>query len=115
MFKDQSFRRRPRPAKVFFFVLAAILFLAVMGGLIMYLWNAILPEVLGVKRITFWQAVGILALAKILFGFPPFGKGRSMHHRSKARWSEKWMDMTDDEKKQLKEKWQDRCSRRRSH
>lgn len=112
MFKDQSFSRRPRPAKVFFFVLAAILFLALMGGLVMYLWNAILPEVLGVKRITFWQAVGILALAKILFGFPPFRKG-GKHHRSKARWSEKWMGMTDEEKQQLKEKWQERCSRRR--
>ena len=36
------------------------------GFIVMSLWNAILPVVLGVKVITFWQALGILVLSKIL-------------------------------------------------
>ena len=47
--------------------------LAVVGFLIFvlvfrWIWNAVVPEVFGFKRITFWQAVGILVLASILFG-----------------------------------------------
>ncbi len=33
-----------------------------------WIWNAVVPEVFGFKRITFWQAIGILVLASILFG-----------------------------------------------
>lgn len=33
-----------------------------------WIWNAVVPEVFGFKSITFWQAVGILVLASILFG-----------------------------------------------
>ena len=49
---------------ILFFGIAAIL---VFGFVVMGLWNAILPLVLGVKVITFWQALGILLLSKILF------------------------------------------------
>ncbi|MBK6633344.1 MAG: hypothetical protein IPG38_02580 [Chitinophagaceae bacterium] len=40
----------------------------VFGFVVMSLWNAILPAVLGVKAISFIQALGILLLSKILFG-----------------------------------------------
>lgn len=33
-----------------------------------WIWNATVPTVFGLKRITFWQAVGILVLASILTG-----------------------------------------------
>ena len=32
------------------------------------IWNATMPAVFGTNRITFWQAVGLLVLASILFG-----------------------------------------------
>jgi len=41
---------------------------AVFSFIVMSLWNAILPAVIGVKLISFWQALGILVLSKILFG-----------------------------------------------
>ena len=44
------------------------------GFITMSLWNALLPAILGVKAITFLQALGILLLSKILFG--GFGGGR---------------------------------------
>lgn len=33
-----------------------------------WLWNITMPEVFGVKSLTFWQAFRILILAAILFG-----------------------------------------------
>lgn len=33
-----------------------------------WLWNIVLPDVLGVKAITYWQSLGILVISKILFG-----------------------------------------------
>ena len=45
---------------------AFLLFL--LGFVLRYLWNTTLPEVLGVKPITTWQAIKILFIASILFG-----------------------------------------------
>ena len=33
-----------------------------------WIWNATVPAVFGLNRITFWQAIGILVLASILTG-----------------------------------------------
>lgn len=51
------------------------LFLAVGGYVVSWLWNALLPGLFGFPKIGFWQALGILALARILFG--GFGGGGS--------------------------------------
>jgi hypothetical protein len=42
--------------------------LAVLMGLpLMLLWNALVPEIFGLKQIGFWQAVGLNFLSSILF------------------------------------------------
>ena len=75
---------------------------------VMYLWNAILPEVLGVHIITFWQAMGILVLSKILFG----GFGLNHHNRSHIHHTqemrEKWMNLSQEEKDKMKNEWRGR-------
>jgi len=45
-----------------------VLFCFIGGQLVMYLWNWLLPSLFGWRVITFWQALGILALCRILFG-----------------------------------------------
>ena len=52
--------------KLFFIVPILILF--GLSAIVMWLWNAILPNVVNVSSITYWQAMGILVLSKILFG-----------------------------------------------
>ena len=72
----------------------------------MLLWNALLPAVIGVATITFWQALGILVLAKILFGgFSGHGHQRS-HHRGGH---EKWMHLTPEQREKMKKEWKSRC------
>ena len=54
--------------KIFFGILAAIAFALLFGYGIMWLWNWLMPEIFGLTEIGYWQAVGILVLAKVLFG-----------------------------------------------
>lgn len=92
-------------------ILAAILFTYI----VMFLWNAILPEVIGVKAITFWQALGILILSKILFS--GFGRDEGGHWKGKARarWKDrmmsKWESMSPEEKEKFKSSWESRCGK----
>lgn len=94
------------------FFIAAIL---VFGGIVMALWNAILPVVIGVKTITFVQALGILLLSKILFG--GFGRRGSWQKGRYNQWGnnmrEKFANMTPEEKEKFKAEWKNRCSRGR--
>lgn len=69
---------------------AIVGFSALIAWAVYALWNGVLIEVVGVKAITYWQALGLLVLAKILFGgFPgrcgpcggPPWRGRMMSKR----------------------------------
>jgi len=55
--------------------IAIVAFLSLTSFIVMTLWNNLLPDILNVSTITFWQAMGIFILCKILFGF---GKGGRM-------------------------------------
>jgi hypothetical protein len=51
------------------FAIAAMIAFVILGGvLVRVLWNWLLPPLLGLPQITFWQALGVLALSRILFG-----------------------------------------------
>jgi hypothetical protein len=49
-------------------LLIAVIFFILFTFVFRWIWNAVVPEVFGLKVITFWQAIGILILASILFG-----------------------------------------------
>jgi hypothetical protein len=53
-----------------FGVIAAIVGLVIVSAILRWLWNATIPEVFGLKALTFWQAVRLLLIAMILFGGP---------------------------------------------
>ena len=98
--------RRPNPGKVIgiiFLVAAGIL---VFSGIVMLLWNALLPGLFHFPVITLWQALGLLILSKILFGgFRPGG------HRGqwKDKLKQKWMNMTPEEREKFQQDWGRRC------
>lgn len=92
-----------------FFIAALIVFSAI----VMKLWNAILPNVTGVKAITFTQAMGILVLSKILFsGFGHRGgwqKGR--HDEWRNNMKQKFEIMTPEEREKFRSEWKNRWGR----
>ena len=78
---------------------------------LMLLWNAVLPAAVpAIKAISFWQAMGIFALSKILFGFNGGWDGN--RRRGKLRMEEKWNNMTPEEREQFKNDWRSRCGGR---
>ena len=95
-----------RPFRKFFFIIPIIILFAI-SALVMFLWNELLPEIVGVKAISYWQAMGILILSKILFGgFTGCKKGpRNMREQ---RLHHKLQKMTPEEKEIFKAKWKQR-------
>jgi len=75
-------------------VIGVVLF-AVLGLLVMSLWNALLPAIVGVKAIGFWQALGLLVLCRILFGGLGFRPGMFGMRR---RMQERWMQMSPEQR-----------------
>ena len=59
-------------------ILVILLVFFVGGQAVKLLWNWLVPEIFGWRAISFWQAVGLLALCRILFG----GFGRHASYRS---------------------------------
>jgi len=94
-------------------IVGIALFCAIGGGIVMLLWNWLAPMLFGLPVITFWQAFGLLALCRILFGgFGGGGRGR--HSRGRAgqrireRIDERLDQMTPEERERLREKLRER-------
>jgi hypothetical protein len=88
-------------------ILALVLFIALGGQIVMHLWNWLLPALFGWHLITFWQALGILVLCRILFG----GFGGHGFRRSgfRGRMGERWRNMTPEERERFRQGMRDRC------
>jgi hypothetical protein len=75
---------------------------------VMALWNWLVPPVIGWKTIDFWQALGLLVLTRILFGFRAgFGFGHRMHWR--GRMAERWARMSPEEREKFRDGMRGRC------
>ena len=60
-------------------------FIALGGYIVQHLWNWLLPALFGFREVTFWQALGILVLSRILFGgFGMHGSDKSGPRRRKG-------------------------------
>ena len=87
---------------------ALVLFIAICGEIVMHLWNWLAPALFGWHTITFWQALGLLVLCRILFG--GFGgKGHDRRGRWRQKYDERWSRMTPEERERLSKSWRGRC------
>jgi hypothetical protein len=79
-------------------LIIAALAVVVFGYLVMTLWNWLLPTLAGWHAISFGQAIGLLVLARILFGgFRAHGGGHWRH-----RMHERWAKMTPEERERFR-------------
>ncbi|WP_090373619.1 hypothetical protein [Dyadobacter sp. SG02] len=119
MMNPQNRVRRFRLALPVFVLIAAL----GLGAIVQWLWNAILPAAANFNTITYWQAVGLFVLCKILFGGFRGGPG---HHRHPGKWQRfnrhfgrggreeimawknKWMQMTDEERRRFRQEMRNR-------
>jgi hypothetical protein len=92
-------------------VLGIALFIFIGGELVMRLWNWLVPSLFGWRQVTFWQAIGVLALCRILFGGSGWHRsGRSSFRRRMAeRMDERYATMTPEERERFRQSWRGRC------
>jgi len=88
-------------------ILALLLFIAIGGEVVLQLWNWLLPPLFGWSQITFWQALGLLALCRILFG--GFGFHGSSRSRFRRRLADRWEHMTPEEREKFRQGMRGRC------
>jgi hypothetical protein len=102
-------------------ILGMAIFAWIGGELVMHLWNWLAPALFGFRTITFWQALGLLALCRILFGgFGLSGGGnRNLRRRMEGRiaervrerMDERWEQMTPEERERFRQGLHDRSGR----
>jgi hypothetical protein len=87
-------------------ILGILLFAFLGGELVLHLWNWLLPPLFGWRQITFWQALGLLALCRILFGgFGRHGSGRPNFRR---RMKDRCGSMTPEEREKFRQAMRER-------
>jgi hypothetical protein len=85
--------------------MAAFVFIG--GEIVLHLWNWLLPGLFGWKEITFWQALGLLVLCRILFG--GFGmRGGNGRSKWKRRMEERCENMSPEEREKFRERMRER-------
>lgn len=99
-----------RGMKIIFFaplaILGMALFIFLGGELVMHLWNWLTPGLFGWRQITFWQALGLLALCRILFG------GLGSHGSGRSRWGRRRNERCEDQSPEEREKFRQRMRER---
>ena len=104
---NNKFNRR-RKLKMFLAIPFMITLMFGLSTVVMLLWNAILPDIIGVKQVDYWQAFGLLILSKILFG--GLGSGnRFQSRRKKMSMRKKMANMSEEERMRFREEWRKRC------
>jgi hypothetical protein len=74
--------------KIFFgigFGVLGIGFVAALGWAVQLLWNWLIPEIFGLRRLSYWQAGGLLVLCWILFKGIRIGSDNSRSADRKRR------------------------------
>lgn len=78
----------------------AALAATVFSFVVMELWNWLAPAIFGLHTISFWQALGLLVLSKILFG--GFHGRHGFGGRWRQRMMERWEQMTPEEREKFR-------------
>jgi hypothetical protein len=76
--------------------LLATVIIAVLGGVVVQLWDWLMPSIFGLHPISFWQAIGLLVLSKLLFG--GFRGGPGYRGRWRRGLEARWEQMTPEER-----------------
>ena len=93
--------------KIMSFLAFLVVVAAVMSFFVMRLWNRLMPNVFGLHAISYWQALGIFILSKILFTSfrgRPAGSGGWRERRLR-----KFAQMTPEERERFRAGMMDRC------
>ena len=98
--------------KLLYGIFYIAVFLLLSGG-VMFLWNALLPQMIHLRVINYLQALGMMVLCRILFGRFSFGGGMGRQHGGEAGFlKDKLTSMDEGDRAAFKEEWRKRCEQR---
>jgi len=111
----ETTKRRFCTSRFYFRFPLMVIGLFAVSGIVMYLWNAIVPSICSsLTALSYWQAMGLFVLSRILFGgFHCRGHHHDHHGHRHAqfvgKFKEKLMEMNEEERQQFKNQWKQRC------
>lgn len=109
---NTNFEKRRNGKRFLFFPLVALAFVALGGWVVMVLWNYVIPVVIpNVGALTYWQAISLLLLCRLLFGGFK-GGGPGMRGGRGQQWRQKMSNMSEEDRAKFKAAWRDKCGRR---
>ena len=94
-----------------FIPLFLVLMVTLLGAIVMWLWNWLMPPIFGLPLLTFWQAMGLVVLCRLLVG--NIGLGGHHHHHGHGhcgcgegqnKLRERWASMTPEERQEIIDK-----------
>src|SRR5688572_6658632 len=87
--------------------------------LFQYLWNWLVPGIIGWRAISYWEALGLFILSKMLFKGITWNNNRGSHwnrhwkakwnEKWNAKWREKWDTMSPEDRDRFKQKMREKC------
>lgn len=95
----------------FFMLLFMLAAIGLLSWVVQYLWNWLIAPTFSVSTFSYLQALGLFILCRILFGgfkFGPSGRSNRPHYKNR----EKWMNMSEEERRQFKSEWEKKCDKR---
>ena len=87
-------------------ILGMLLFAFIGGEIVLHLWNWLLPPLFGWHDLTFWRALGLLALCRILFG--GFGWHRAGRYGFRHRMDDRCSRLTPEERDSFRQRMRER-------
>ena len=94
--------------------LGIVAFSALIGFVVMQLWNCLLPDIIHANPINFWQAIGLFVLCKILFGFGRGGGKMGGAPWMRGRMEERMKNMSPEERERFRNEIGNRCGWKRN-
>jgi hypothetical protein len=98
--------------KITLWVILGIALVAAFVLTTQYLWNWLMPKIFGLPELTLIETLGLLLLAKILFGFGGKGGGKKKWHwKSKYKLYNRFENMSADDRERFKARMKDKWCR----
>ena len=95
------FGHLPRIVRVLIFLPLALVMLALVGLIVMLLWNGVVPALFGLHPVTYGQAILLMILCRILFGGSYARRGGGNRHW-RRRVIDRWERMTPEEREMFR-------------
>ena len=92
-------------------VASVVVAIIIKAAINMWLWNWLVPDLFHGPIINYYQSIGLIILARLLFLGRHGFRGYGMHYRGWRNWRGRWEKMDPEQREKMRELWKKRCGR----